>query len=79
MKSWRDFCTPALTIETDMESPSHFSGKSFNRETGWKIPNWSERTERPTEPDFFACHSIEVFITAMPEPAYSIKVNGVAG
>ena len=51
MKSWRDFCTPALTIETDMESPSHFSG----------------------------CHSIEVFITATPEPAYGIKVNGLAG
>ena len=32
-----------------------------------------------TEPDFFACHSIEVFITATPEPAYSIKVNGLAG
>lgn len=32
-----------------------------------------------TEPDFFADHSIEVFITATPEPAYSIKVNGLAG
>ena len=32
-----------------------------------------------TEPDFFAGHSIEVFITATPEPAYSIKVNGLAG
>lgn len=28
---------------------------------------------------FFACHSIEVFITATLEPAYSIKVNGLAG
>ena len=32
-----------------------------------------------TEPDFFACHSIEVFITAAPERTYRIKVNGLAG
>lgn len=32
-----------------------------------------------TEPDFFACHSIEVFITATPEPSYRIKVNGLTG
>ena len=41
-----------------------------------------------TDPDFFACHDIEVFITAIPEEntslqeksfRYEIKVNGLAG
>lgn len=32
-----------------------------------------------TEPDFFACHSIEVFITATPEYTYKIKAHGLAG
>lgn len=41
-----------------------------------------------TDPDFFACHDIEVFITAIPEENtslseqsfhYEIKVNGLAG
>lgn len=32
-----------------------------------------------TEPDFFACHSIEVFITVTPDNGYKINVNGLAG
>ncbi|MCI8625956.1 MAG: hypothetical protein HFI40_06695 [Lachnospiraceae bacterium] len=32
-----------------------------------------------TNPDFFACHSIEVFLTAYSDGRYQIKVNGLAG
>jgi len=32
-----------------------------------------------TEPDFFACHSIEVFLTANADGTYEIRVNGLAG
>ncbi len=32
-----------------------------------------------TDPDFFACHSIEVFLTAYSDGRYEIQVNGLAG